>query len=112
MNKRLDNSATGIFDTVAKHINTMKRVPLESLKLSRVEKIASDFKMISDELDVELSYKTSRTYPVVIIIRHRPNTINGFFMDKIRAICHRRGYYYNIHAFEVDGKIDLTVHIW
>ena len=89
-----------------------KRVALESLKLSRVEKIASDFKMISDDLDVELSYKESRLYPVVIIIRHNLNTIGGFLMDKIVAICHRRGYYYNIHAFEVDNRIDLTIHIW
>lgn len=89
----------------------MKRNPLIALSDARLEKLASDLRMRSDEIDVRLDIKRR-----VLEVRHKPNVISGYILEMIHEFCQRRGFLYAVFAFPVAPVVDhesvnLTIEI-
>ena len=80
-----------------------KRTKLSELKLSRLEKIASDLRMIHEDLTVEILHNPIELFPVQLnVMQHK----NYMLSDRVTAIvkyCSARGLLFNIYAFENTG---------
>lgn len=88
------------------------RITLKDSKLSRLEKIASDLRIISDDLSVEILTNQEGAFPVKFQVRQTPHTFRGMQVEAIAKYCHKRGIYFSVHAFEHDGDVDLYILIY